>query len=1212
MSSKRTIHKTAVHDEMKGKCRSLTRVPILMMIAFVNLITCSNLGWSTIRQASPTFMVLPPQAHSGPITAIVSMPQRDAVATASNDGTIRIWSKMTGVLLGLPQDDYRHQVTSIAVRPDNEGELAASFSTPYITDSYVGIVDVASGSIHRFSTERVAELSFSPDGKTLAGTTPPVGSTPGRVLLWNVNTGRELRILDSTGGKAQFLDDHTIAVQQKDFLVFVDFESGHPDVRLPTGPGVTFIANLPLGLVFHLNKDVVSIWSISERKLVNSVQLFSQAQMLAFDPDTRVLFAAGFQSGGIGGVPQNRLYKISGTNWTNLEGIDGPDDRITALSAFGGSLMVGEINGKILRYKLTGDLEVQADFGIRSEDVSSIAISSDIRLLAAGDHGGLVHVWEVDSGAYRRTDPFNWSRGYDPYFPSDSKLRGVTEIFTVGSPPKAAFVSVLKMAFIGDSTKLAICYGNGNVIVEDVVSQKVYVQDKIVTAGLTDFLTIGNDTVLIGSGGKLHFWTALEGGESRVEDTDMNNFESLGITPDHQNIVLASRNKIEVVSASRPSSVLHSFQPQVGGEYKVLVIDNETVALLSETQVMMWKFASSELEVSSITEEIPPKLLPDMQAISVSQVLTADRSAVMAGGYGIHVWKLEHPRILRYIDPGFSVTAIGATNDGRRIVVGGRNGRIDIIDASSGRSLGAIDILSSAGWYAHASGGFFDGSPTLWDRLSFVPSTKQLTIFSSQQVFRELYTPNLISQFMMRSAPLHVSTLTSLRKIVETLPPQVGPPRVEILEPAPTVTIGHGKLQHAEWVMTSASGQPMRTIPSIKPQPEGSLIESRPRLTETTVTVSLDVKDGGGGITICKLFRNRQLVHLFHKPISGRLSAEVEVLAGTVEFSAYCFDRYGVRSAIARTTVVGDEKLRHLGKAYILAIGVDGYPNFGHSLQYAGKDADLLSTVLYEELSKSSSFKEIVPPVELIDEEATVGNILVALQQLSDEHETATKHPPQLSRLSPTSPDDAVFLYFSGHGGKVGSQYLLLANEFEINAKTKKWSGAITDIQLAAELSKLKASKIVVILDSCESGSALGSGQSSVGPYNFRSFAQMAYDKGMFVIAATQSRQSAHELPELGHGLFTFILMEDGLRHHLADWRPADGKITAREWLQYSAEHRVPLSQSIIGQPTQAVPRRLSPDADPTGHATSLWEQTPRLFLPDIYNDFDFVISNPH
>jgi hypothetical protein len=70
-----------------------------------------------------------------------------------------------------------------------------------------------------------------------------------------------------------------------------------------------------------------------------------------------------------------------------------------------------------------------------------------------------------------------------------------------------------------------------------------------------------------------------------------------------------------------------------------------------------------------------------------------------------------------------------------------------------------------------------------------------------------------------------------------------------------------------------------------------------------------------------------------------------------------------------------------------------------------------------------------------------------------------------------------------------------------------------------------------------------------------RGLGQLAYDKGMRVLAASQAEDVALESDLIRQGLLTYALVRDGLEARQADRRPSDGIITLSEWLEYGVDH---------------------------------------------------------
>lgn len=79
----------------------------------------------------------------------------------------------------------------------------------------------------------------------------------------------------------------------------------------------------------------------------------------------------------------------------------------------------------------------------------------------------------------------------------------------------------------------------------------------------------------------------------------------------------------------------------------------------------------------------------------------------------------------------------------------------------------------------------------------------------------------------------------------------------------------------------------------------------------------------------------------------------------------------------------------------------------------------------------------------------------------------------------------------------------------------------ISDQELEAAFEPMDAGQIVLLIDACNSGQALEAEEKRRGPMNSKGLAQLAFEKGMYVLAAAQGYQAALEVEKLGHGLLT-------------------------------------------------------------------------------------------
>ncbi len=76
-------------------------------------------------------------------------------------------------------------------------------------------------------------------------------------------------------------------------------------------------------------------------------------------------------------------------------------------------------------------------------------------------------------------------------------------------------------------------------------------------------------------------------------------------------------------------------------------------------------------------------------------------------------------------------------------------------------------------------------------------------------------------------------------------------------------------------------------------------------------------------------------------------------------------------------------------------------------------------------------------------------------------------------------------------------------------------------------------------------------------PINTRGLGQLAYEKGMYIITASQGNEYAYVSPILKRSYLAYALTDEGLRKSDADVAPKDGRLSIREWFDFAA-NRVP------------------------------------------------------
>ena len=283
---------------------------------------------------------------------------------------------------------------------------------------------------------------------------------------------------------------------------------------------------------------------------------------------------------------------------------------------------------------------------------------------------------------------------------------------------------------------------------------------------------------------------------------------------------------------------------------------------------------------------------------------------------------------------------------------------------------------------------------------------------------------------------------------------------------------------------------------------------------------------------------------------------------------AYAFNRDNVKSKDAPLVFTGAESLKRKGTAYIIAVGVNEYENPQYNLKYAKADARDFGDEVRQRQTQVGDF-ERVEVVQLLDKDATKANILAAIKRLAGEPGPPTLKAGPLDALKRAEPEDTVIIYYAGHGTAQAQRFYLIPHDLGYTGDRTKLTEeglktilahSISDLELEAAVEGLDAGHLLLIIDACNSGQALEAEEKRRGPMNSKGLAQLAYEKGMYILTAAQSFQAALEAAQLGHGYLTYALVEEGLKTPVADTEPKDGVLIAREWLKFATE-RVPQMQ---------------------------------------------------
>ncbi|HEX6523056.1 MAG TPA: pentapeptide repeat-containing protein [Streptosporangiaceae bacterium] len=412
--------------------------------------------------------------HTDWVQVVAYRPDGTRLATAGDDDTVRIWDAVTGEHL---QTLVGHSgiVHSVAYHPDGTRLATAS------DDGTVRIWDAVTGEdLHTLTghTGWVRSVAYQPDGTRLA-----TGGGDLTVRIWDTATGEHLRTLTGHTGPVQSV------AYQPDGTRLATAGGGDMAVRIwDTATGehlhtltghtgwVRSVAYHPDGtrLAAGGGDMTVRIWDTATGEHLRTlIGHTGMVRLVAYHPDgTRLATAGGDGTVRIwDAVTGEHLHTLTGhTGWVRSVAYQ-PDG--TRLATGGGDMAVriwDLATGEHL-HTLTG----------HTGTVQSVAYQPDGTRLAVGGGDGTVRIWDTLTGEHLHTltGHTGWVRSV-AYRPDGTRLAtgsgdGTVRIWDTATGEHLRILTghtgtVQSVAYQPDGTRLAVGGGDGTVRIWDTLT----------------------------------------------------------------------------------------------------------------------------------------------------------------------------------------------------------------------------------------------------------------------------------------------------------------------------------------------------------------------------------------------------------------------------------------------------------------------------------------------------------------------------------------------------------------------------------------------------------------------------------------------------------------------------------------------------------------------------------------------------------------------